>query len=190
MTQTRAGFVALIGEPNAGKSTFLSVVSRARPKIAEYPFTTLFPNLGVVTIDETSFVIADIPGLIEGAHEGMGLGTRFLGHVERCGALLHLIDGTEEDVVTNWHTVRKELVAYGNGLDEKNEIIGFNKTDAMSDEEIAEKQIALKQAGAVNIIQLSGVARTGIDNVLRRLRPFVDANRPGNSDEVEEAWTP
>jgi GTP-binding protein len=182
--------VGLVGLPNAGKSTFLSVVSRARPKIADYPFTTLFPNLGVVTIDETSFVIADIPGLIEGAHEGTGLGTRFLGHVERCGALLHLIDGTEEDVVASWHTVRKELVAYGNGLDEKDEIVALNKTDAMLNEEIAEKEQALKDAGAVNIIQLSGVARTGIDDVLRRLRPFVDANRLGDSDEEEEAWTP
>ncbi len=183
--------VGLVGLPNAGKSTFLSVVSRATPKIADYPFTTLFPNLGVVTIDDTSFVIADIPGLIEGAHEGTGLGTRFLGHVERCGALLHLIDGTAEDVVTSWRTVRKELAAYGNGLEEKDEIVALNKTDAMSEDEIAEKQQALMDAGAVNIMQLSGVARTGIEDVLRRLRPFVDTNRLGDSDpEEKKAWTP
>ncbi|NKB21255.1 MAG: GTPase ObgE [Alphaproteobacteria bacterium] len=183
--------VGLVGLPNAGKSTFLSVVSRAKPKIADYPFTTLFPNLGVVTIDDTSFVIADIPGLIEGAHEGTGLGDRFLGHVERCGALLHLIDGTEEDVVENWQTVRKELAAYGNGLDEKDEIIALNKIDAMPEDEIAEKQQALLDAGAQNVLKISGVARTGIDDVLRGLRPFVDANRLGSSDaEGEKAWTP
>lgn len=183
--------VGLVGLPNAGKSTFLSVVSRAKPKIADYPFTTLFPNLGVVTIDDTSFVIADIPGLIEGAHEGTGLGDRFLGHVERCGALLHLIDGTEDDIVSNWQTVRKELAAYGNGLDEKDEIVALNKTDAMAEDEIAEKQQALLDAGATNILQISGVARTGIDDVLRRLRPFVDSNRADGIDaDAEKAWTP
>ena len=181
--------VGLVGLPNAGKSTFLSVVSRAKPKIADYPFTTLFPNLGVVTIDDTSFVIADIPGLIEGAHEGTGLGDRFLGHVERCGALLHLLDGTEDDVVKNWQTVRKELLAYGNGLGEKDEIVALNKTDAMTEDEIAEKKQSLLAAGATNIMQISGVARTGLDDVLRRLRPFVDSNRADGA-ETEKAWTP
>ncbi|MBK20079.1 MAG: GTPase ObgE [Rhodospirillaceae bacterium] len=181
----------LVGLPNAGKSTFLSVVSRAKPKIADYPFTTLFPNLGVITIDDASFVIADIPGLIEGAHEGTGLGDRFLGHVERCGILLHLIDGTEEDVVANWQIVRNELAAYGNGLDEKNELVAINKIDAMAEAEIEEKRRALLNAGARDVKLISGVAQTGIEDVLRGLRPFVEANRlQDNGTETEKAWTP
>lgn len=183
--------VGLVGLPNSGKSTFLSVVSRAKPKIADYPFTTLFPNLGVVLIDDTSFVIADIPGLIEGAHEGTGLGDRFLGHVERCGALLHLIDGTEDDVVKSWQTIRKELTNYGHGLGEKNEVIALNKIDAMSKEEVESKEKALLDAGATNVMQISCVAHTGIDYVLRSLKPFVDANRFGNIDvNTKKVWTP
>ena len=119
--------------PNAGKSTFLSVVSAARPKIADYPFTTLHPQLGVIRLSNSEeFVLADIPGLIEGAHEGAGLGDRFLGHVERCAVLLHLVDGAAGDVVKAWRTVRGEMAAYGGGLAEKREIIGLNKSDAMS----------------------------------------------------------
>src|SRR3954471_10206281 len=119
--------IGLVGLPNAGKSTFLAATSNARPKIADYPFTTLKPQLGVVNVDETEFVIADLPGLIEGAHEGKGLGTRFLGHLERCGAILHLVDGTEENIVSAYKTIRAELAAYGHGLDGKPEIIGLNK---------------------------------------------------------------
>src|SRR5690242_15929093 len=121
----------LIGLPNAGKSTFLSVVSAAKPKIADYPFTTLHPQLGVVRVHDREFVLADLPGLIEGASEGAGLGHRFLGHLERCAVILHLIDGTEEDVVGAWRTIRRELERYGNGLAEKPEIIGLNKADAI-----------------------------------------------------------
>ncbi|HEB80174.1 MAG TPA: GTPase ObgE, partial [Rhodospirillales bacterium] len=123
----------LVGLPNAGKSTFLAAVSRARPKIADYPFTTLHPNLGVAYVDEYEFVIADIPGLIEGAHEGAGLRTRFLGHVERCRAILHLIDVTSEDVARDYASVRGELAAYGGGLDEKEEIVALTKCDAVSE---------------------------------------------------------
>ena len=182
----------LVGLPNAGKSTFLSIVSRAKPKIADYPFTTLFPNLGVVSLDETSFVIADIPGLIEGAHEGHGLGDRFLGHVERCGILLHIIDGTDIDVVRNWRTIRRELTAYGHGLDEKKELVALNKIEAMSENEIEEKSQSLLEAGAGDVMLMSNVSNTGIEQVLRGLRPFVDANRnarDGASGE-KKAWAP
>ncbi|CAN0235480.1 unnamed protein product, partial [Chrysoparadoxa australica] len=130
----------LVGLPNAGKSTFLAATSAARPKIADYPFTTLHPNLGVAQVDDRTFVIADIPGLIEGAHEGVGLGDRFLGHVERCRVLLHLIDGTQDDVVDAWKTIRHELESYGGGLADKTEVIGLNKIDALLDEEVEEKR--------------------------------------------------
>ena len=182
----------LIGLPNAGKSTFLSVVSRAKPKIADYPFTTLFPNLGVVSIDEASFVIADIPGLIQGAHQGAGLGDRFLGHVERCYTLLHIIDGTEEDIATNWQTVRDELKAYGNGLEEKNEIVAINKIDAMSEKEIEDKCRVLEKAGVKEILLISSVAGKGIDKVLRRIRDLVNANSYTRScaEVNNKTWTP
>ncbi|HJS84205.1 MAG TPA: GTPase ObgE, partial [Acetobacteraceae bacterium] len=136
----------LIGLPNAGKSTFLAAVSAARPKIADYPFTTLHPQLGVVRSDGGEFVLADIPGLIEGAHEGVGLGDRFLGHVERCAVLLHLIDGAAGDVVRAWRTVRAELASYGAGLAEKPEIIALNKADAMTPREAASRRAALRRA--------------------------------------------
>ena len=126
--------VGLVGMPNAGKSTFLAAVSHARPKIADYPFTTLKPQLGVVRVHDDEFVLADLPGLIEGASEGVGIGTRFLGHVERCAVILHLIDGTIEDVVDAYRTIRRELAAYGHGLADKPEIVGLNKIDALDDE--------------------------------------------------------
>src|SRR6202048_2219298 len=136
----------LVGLPNAGKSTFLSKVSAAKPKIADYPFTTLHPQLGVVDVDGREFVLADIPGLIEGAHEGVGLGDRFLGHVERCRVLLHLIDGTGEDAGAAYKTVRAELKAYGHGLAEKPEIVALNKADAMGADEIKQQVARLQRA--------------------------------------------
>jgi len=138
--------VGLVGLPNAGKSTFLSVTSRARPKIADYPFTTLHPQLGVVYVDNHEFVLADLPGLIEGAHEGVGLGTRFLGHVERCKVILHLVDSTLEDPVQAYRTIRAELENYGHGLADKEEVIAFNKIDALTEEEIQAKKSALETA--------------------------------------------
>jgi GTP-binding protein len=159
----------LVGLPNAGKSTFLSVVSRAKPKIADYPFTTIKPGLGVVYVDEDEFVMADIPGLIEGAHEGSGLGDRFLGHIERCKVILHLVDGTQEDVVGAYKTIRHELESYGHGLAEKKEIIGLNKIDALDDDEINEKRAALAEVAKNPIICLSGVTHEGVQSVVRAL---------------------
>ncbi len=171
----------LIGLPNAGKSTFLAACTAAKPKIADYPFTTLSPNLGVVSVgskgDEASFVLADIPGLIEGAHEGQGLGDRFLGHVERCRVLLHLIDGTEEDVAANYQTVRAELKAYGGGLTRKAEIIALNKCDALSEAEITQKIAALKQVTKKDIHLLSGVAHKGVPEILRALLGKIKARK-------------
>ena len=174
----------LVGLPNAGKSTFLAAVSRARPKIADYPFTTLHPNLGVVGIDEEEFVIADIPGLIEGASEGAGLGTRFLGHVERCGVLLHLVDGTAEDVVASYRTIREELAAYGGGLAEKAEIVALNKCDALMEEDIAEKSAALKSVSGGEVCRLSGVSGMGVDEMLRAMNAVIHDFR-GDNDEPE-----
>src|SRR5271165_1813275 len=148
----------LVGLPNAGKSTFLAAVSRAKPKIADYPFTTLKPQLGVVGIGEDEFVIADLPGLIEGAAVGAGLGHRFLGHVERCAVILHLIDGTEEDVVAAYRAIRAELAAYGHGLSEKPEIVGLNKADAIPREEIAKLKRKLARASKHKVLALSGAA--------------------------------
>ncbi len=166
--------VGLVGLPNAGKSTFLSAVSRARPKIAEYPFTTLKPQLGVVALDDEEFVLADLPGLIEGAHEGRGLGHRFLGHVERCGAILHLVDGTLSDVAGAYRSVRAELSAYGHGLAEKPEIIGLNKIDALSPEDIKTKRAALARAAkkylaSAKVMPLSGATGIGVKDALRAL---------------------
>ena len=155
--------------PNAGKSTFLSAVSAARPKIADYPFTTLHPNLGVVSIDGKEFVMADIPGLIEGAHEGAGLGHRFLGHVERCRILLHLIDATGEDPVVAWRMLRNELKAYGGDLYDKPEIVGLTKLDATPEGYAADLAIALQKAGAGQVLALSSVTGNGITTMLRQL---------------------
>jgi GTP-binding protein len=155
--------VGLVGLPNAGKSTFLSVVSAAKPKIADYPFTTLHPQLGVVRLSMTQeFVVADIPGLIEGAHEGAGLGDRFLGHVERCAVLLHLIDGAAGNVVKAWRTVREELEQYGGGLADKPEIIALNKSDAMTPREISSRRAALAKASGAKVFVISAVAHYGV----------------------------
>lgn len=163
----------LVGLPNAGKSTFLAAVSRAKPKIADYPFTTLYPNLGVVKVDGIDFVLADIPGLIEGAHEGAGLGDRFLGHVERCAAILHLVDVTEPDVAAAWRVVRRELKAYGGGLAKKTEIVALSKCDAVTEDILAEKAAALKKAARKTPLLLSAVSGLNMDQALRRLAQTV-----------------
>ena len=164
----------LIGLPNAGKSTFLAAVSAAHPKIADYPFTTLTPQLGVVRLnDSQDFVLADIPGLIEGAHEGAGLGDRFLGHVERCAVLLHLIDGAAGDVVQQWRTIREELHAYGGGLADKPEIVALNKADAMSPRETSARRVALSKACGQPVLVVSGVSGQGVPEVLRALYPNI-----------------
>ena len=183
----------LLGLPNAGKSTFLAATSNARPKIADYPFTTLHPNLGVVGVDGVEFVVADIPGLIEGASEGRGLGDLFLGHIERCAILLHLIDGTSEDVVGDCETILTELEAYSDALYDKPRVTVLNKIDALSDEEIAEKREALQKAIGGKVMLMSGVAKTGVTEVLRVLRAGIDDSnlRQKKFDAKEdEAWRP
>lgn len=185
----------LVGLPNAGKSTFLAAVTRARPKIGDYPFTTLHPNLGVAQVDGEEFVIADIPGLIEGAHEGHGLGDRFLGHVERCGVLLHLVDGTQDDVGEAYRIVRGELEAYGGGLDEKPEVVALNKTDALIPELIEEQRAALMAASGKPVLVLSGAAGLNLPEVLRALLAHVRDSRhaagtvPVVSDSEDEEET-
>jgi GTP-binding protein len=160
----------LVGLPNAGKSTFLAAVTAARPKVADYPFTTLAPQLGVVRLSHSQeFVLADIPGLIHGAHEGAGLGDRFLGHVERCGVLLHLVDGAAGEVARAYTTVRRELEAYGHGLAEKPEIVALNKTDAMTPRQISTRRAALLRACGQPVLLLSGATRDGTDVVLRAM---------------------
>ena len=162
--------VGLLGLPNAGKSTFLAAVTAAHPKIADYPFTTLHPQLGVVRLSMAEeFVIADIPGLIEGAHEGAGLGDRFLGHVERCAVLLHLVDGAAGYVVNQWRTIREELEQYGGGLAEKPEIIALNKSDAMPPRQIADRRRQLAQASGAPVHVISGVSRQGVPELLAAL---------------------
>jgi len=176
----------LVGLPNAGKSTFLAAVSRARPKVADYPFTTLHPVLGVVEADHEAFVLADIPGLIEGAHAGAGLGDRFLGHVERCGVLLHLVDGTGEALGDAYRTIRGELAAYGHGLADKPELVALNKVDALTPEEIEEKRAELTAAAGKEVFALSGATGLGVPEILRRLRGEIAARR-GTSDAGETA---
>lgn len=178
----------LVGLPNAGKSTFLAAVSRAKPKIADYPFTTLHPNLGVVRADDSEFVLADIPGLIEGASEGAGLGTRFLGHVERCGVLLHLVDGTAEDPAAAYATVREELEAYGHGLAEKAEILALNKIDAVPEEALEERRAALAAAAGAEVALVSGVTGRGVRELLFALLAQIRAAREAEA-EAEAAET-
>lgn len=184
----------LVGLPNAGKSTFLAAVSAAKPKIADYPFTTLHPNLGVVTIGERDLVLADIPGLIEGAHEGQGLGDRFLGHVERCSILVHLIDGTQEDVKTAYKTIRGELAAYAEELAEKPEIVVLNKIDAIDPDEVKEKVKVLKRASKAEVFTCSGVTGEGVDKVLYRIVAQMDADKAERDElerrKAEPTWVP
>ncbi len=180
--------VGLVGLPNAGKSTFLSVVSAARPKIADYPFTTLHPQLGVVRLSHSEeFVIADIPGLIRGAHEGAGLGDRFLGHVERCAVLLHLVDGAAGNVVRAWRTVREELRAYGGGLADKPELLVLNKSDAMTPREATARRAALAKASGQEVMLLSGATQDNLPVVLRALMARVHAARTAQPAALELA---
>ncbi len=177
----------LVGLPNAGKSTFLSSVSAAKPKIADYPFTTLHPNLGVVRIGEKDFVLADIPGLIEGAHEGAGIGDRFLGHVERCVVNVHLIDGTSDDVVASYKTIRAELNAYGNGLADKKQIVVLNKIDALTDEAIEEKLAALRPVIKGELLAASAASKKGVEQVLFAIVRALDQKK---QDQIEAEKTP
>ncbi len=186
--------IGLLGLPNAGKSTFLAAVSAAKPKIADYPFTTLHPNLGVVRISSgTSFVIADIPGIIEGAHEGAGIGDRFLGHVERCAALLHLVDGTEDDVAANYTTIRNELAAYSEELAGRDEFLALNKCDSLTQEEIIDKKAALEKVSGKKVYVISGVAKTNIDPLLGDLMTAVASRKEQElkaSLPATKGWTP
>ena len=184
--------VGLLGLPNAGKSTFLSATSNARPKIADYPFTTLHPNLGVVGVDEVEFVVADIPGLIEGAHEGRGLGDLFLGHVERCSVLLHLVDGTSDTITEDYQTIIHELEAYGGPLADKPRVTVLNKIDALDEEERAFFREELEAACGGPVLMMSGVSREGVTDVLRALRMQIDEDRLRHAatQEEPEPWQP
>ncbi len=179
----------LLGLPNAGKSTFLAATSNARPKIADYPFTTLHPGLGIVGIDGAEFVVADIPGLIEGAHEGRGLGDRFLGHVERCAVLLHLVDGTSDDPAQDWRTIIRELEEYGGALSDKPRVTVLNKVDALEPEARAEARAALAAACGGPVLEMSGVSGEGVPQVLRALRARIEADRAPEQTEPEP-WRP
>jgi len=167
----------LLGLPNAGKSTFLAAVTAARPKIADYPFTTLAPQLGVVSVGDAEFVLADIPGLIEGAAAGKGLGLKFLGHVERCGVLLHLVDATAEDVVDSYRTVRAEIEQYDEELAEKPELVALNKCDALSDAEIKKKKKALEKASGGPVHTISAAARLDLEPLLVEMLRTIDRYR-------------
>jgi GTP-binding protein len=184
----------LLGLPNAGKSTFLAAVSNARPKIADYPFTTLVPNLGVVGVDDVEFVLADIPGLIAGASQGRGLGDQFLAHVERCNVLLHLVDGTAPTPVADYRTILRELQLYGGSLAEKPRLTVLNKIDALSPKRRAFVQAKLERAAGGPVMAMSGATRDGVREVLRALRGQIDAGRlrhrqAGTATKVEP-WHP
>jgi GTP-binding protein len=179
----------LVGLPNAGKSTFLAAVSAAKPKIADYPFTTLNPQLGVVESDGREFVLADIPGLIEGAHEGMGLGDRFLGHIERCRVVLHLVDGTGEHAGNDYNTVRAELEAYGEGLADKHEIVALTKIDALTPEFVKQQAARLKRASKQTPLLLSSHSGQGVAEAKRALLAIIDEGG-GTSAARRRAETP
>ena len=179
--------VGLVGLPNAGKSTFVSTVSKASPKIADYPFTTIHPVLGIVKYMDKEFVIADIPGLIEGAHEGKGLGDRFLGHIERCNILLHLIDVTDEDIISSWKTVRNEMKSYSKELSLKNEIIVLSKSDTLNEKELNDKKEKLKNFVGKEIFAISSVSGDGINNILKEINEEIPKDI---IDEYNEGWKP
>jgi GTPase len=182
----------IIGLPNAGKSTFLAAVTAAKPKIADYPFTTLNPQLGVVDVDGREFVLADLPGLIEGAHEGTGLGDRFLGHVERCRVLLHLVDGAGGDAGAVYRTVRAELSAYGHGVAEKPEIVALTKADAMTAADIKQQVGRLKRAAKTQPLVVSAVSGEGVTDLLRALLKVIEEKRriTAAASTVDAAWHP
>ena len=182
----------LVGLPNAGKSTFLAATSAAKPKIADYPFTTLHPGLGVVAVDDHEFVLADIPGLVEGAHEGIGLGHRFLGHVERCQVLLHLLDGTADDPVGNWKTIRNELAAYDDDLGLKQEITAISKADSMLEDDIADLKKALQKNGAKHVMVISAVTGQGMTDLLRTVYSVIIDGRAAEEERLNppQAWQP
>jgi GTP-binding protein len=183
----------IVGQPNAGKSTFLAATSAAKPKIADYPFTTLHPQLGVVRIDQREFVLADIPGLLEGAHEGVGIGDRFLGHIERCRVLLHLVDGTLDDPASAYKTVRRELKAYGHGLSDKPEVVALNKIDALDPDTLAERKQALQKAARRAPILLSAATGSGVTEVLRKLVKVIDQDKKVATESTLAAakgWQP
>ena len=184
--------VGLLGLPNAGKSTFLAATSNARPKIADYPFTTLHPNLGVVGVDNVEFVVADIPGLIEGASEGRGLGDLFLGHVERCAVLLHLVDGSSGDPVADYETIVDEIAAYGAGLADKPRVTVLSKIDTLDAEERAFLREELEAASGGPVMLMSAVSGEGVNEVLRALRGHIDAGRLREraTPEEETRWQP
>lgn len=185
--------VGLVGLPNAGKSTFLKATTNAHPKIGNYPFTTLFPQLGVVRRHGQEFVLADIPGLIEGASEGIGIGDRFLGHIERCRILLHLIDASGEDPIAAWHEVQNELALYGAGLAEKPQLLALNKIDSIDEETCAELSQALEEASGQKVLLLSGATGQGLDPILDQLitmtgRAIEKAQE--SSAQTEKIWSP
>ena len=179
--------IGLIGLPNAGKSTLISTVSEAKPKIADYPFTTLNPVLGIAKYNNNELVIADIPGLIEGAHEGKGLGDRFLGHIERCNLLLHLIDANDSDVVNSWKTVRNEISAYSKELDEKKEIIVLSKSDSIDEKKLDEKLNILKDYTYKDVFKISSVTGKGITSILRILHDNISKTE---DDDNIKGWQP
>ncbi|GJD48145.1 GTPase Obg/CgtA [Methylobacterium crusticola] len=180
----------LVGLPNAGKSTFLATVTAAKPKIADYPFTTLHPGLGVVRADTREFVLADIPGLIEGAHEGVGLGDRFLAHVERCRVLLHLVEGTSEDAAAAYRLVRAELEAYGHGLGDKPEVVALSKADTLDPETLAAQAARLEEAAGTAPLILSSATRRGVPEALRALLARMDAAAAEAAPAADAPWQP
>lgn len=188
--------VGLLGLPNAGKSTFLAATSNARPKVADYPFTTLHPNLGVVGVDGAEFVVADIPGLIEGASEGKGLGDLFLGHIERCAVLLHLVDGTSGTLLEDYRTILNEVETYGAGLAEKPRVTVLNKIDALDDEERVFLKEELEAVAGAEVMLMSGATGEGTTEVLRALRSRISADRlrqraeAAVEDEEDASWQP
>lgn len=178
--------VGLIGLPNAGKSTFLTAVTKARPKIADYPFTTLHPNLGVAWVDNKELVLADIPGLIEGAHEGVGLGDRFLKHVERCSVFLHLLDATSEDIVKDYKTIRKELELYEKKLADKPEVIALNKIDSLTESEIKKKLTKMEKATKSPVFAISAISGKNTTDCLREIAHFVPLKKHKSDSEQNE----
>lgn len=186
--------VGILGLPNAGKSTLLSCVTAAKPKIAAYPFTTKYPHLGVVRFDGNEFVLADIPGLIEGAHEGTGLGDRFLAHIERCSILLHLVDATSEDVVSDYRMIRHELEAYGHGLSVKSEMVALSKCDAVNTVDVQNKKKALEEISGQTILLLSAVMASGLEDLLRLIHVALEERscpgEPSSADQGVPPWFP